>query len=109
MTIYRSANMADGAAVDAALAKAISALQQGEQVTQLTRAQLNEAAAENALLQGEPYLITDELTLAIGTSVNGYVTMTAVSPESSSDAIKIAIVSALPGTPDANTLYFVTG
>jgi hypothetical protein len=37
-----------------------------------TRAQLNAAAAANALLAGEPYLITDEGRPAVGTGVGTY-------------------------------------
>lgn len=37
-----------------------------------TRAQLNTAASANLLTQGEPYIITDENRLAVGTAVNAF-------------------------------------
>jgi hypothetical protein len=37
-----------------------------------TRAQINAAAAANGLRAGEPYLITDEARLAVGTSDSTY-------------------------------------
>jgi hypothetical protein len=41
-------------------------------VKRATRAQLNSAASSNQLIQGEPYLITDEDVIAIGTSTSTY-------------------------------------
>jgi len=67
-----------------------------------TRSQLNTAAAASGLNQGEIYLITDEDKIAIGLSSNTYQTYV-------KGDIAISVVSALPGTPDANTLYIVTG
>lgn len=67
-----------------------------------TRAQLNTAAAASGLNQGEIYLITDEDKIAIGLSANTYQTYV-------KGDIAISVVSTLPGTPNANTLYIVTG
>ena len=45
------------------------------QALRTTRAALNAQKAANGLLQGEPYLITDESRLAVGTAVNDYADM----------------------------------
>jgi len=45
------------------------------QVLRTTRANLNSQASANGLLVGEPYLITDESRLAIGTAADGYEAM----------------------------------
>jgi hypothetical protein len=69
-----------------------------------TRAQLDAAAASSGLATGEPYLITDDGMLAVGTSASTYEAYARVT-----GCKAIAVVASLPGTPDANTLYFVTG
>lgn len=45
------------------------------QVKRGTRAQLEAAKAQGALVRGEPYLITDENRLAVGTGPNSYEAM----------------------------------
>ena len=42
------------------------------QIKRGTRSQVEAAKTSGALLQGEPYLITDENRLGVGTSVNSY-------------------------------------
>jgi hypothetical protein len=42
------------------------------QIKRGTRAQIETAKAAGQLKDGEPYLITDENRLAVGTSTNGY-------------------------------------
>jgi len=42
------------------------------QIKRGTRAQIEAAKTANGLLNGEPYLITDESRLAVGTTTNAY-------------------------------------
>lgn len=42
------------------------------QIKRGTRAQIESAKTANGLLNGEPYLITDESRIAVGTGVSGY-------------------------------------
>ena len=42
------------------------------QIKRGTRAQIEAAKTANGLLNGEPYLITDESRLAVGTATNAY-------------------------------------
>ncbi len=42
------------------------------QIKRGTRAQIESAKTANSLLNGEPYLITDESRLSVGTGVSGY-------------------------------------
>lgn len=44
-------------------------------IKRATRAQLNSAATAGQLVQGEPYLITDEDRIAVGLSTTTYKTM----------------------------------
>jgi len=46
----------------------------GIRIKRGTRAQLDAAASSNGLIVGEPYLITDEDRMAVGTAVNAYET-----------------------------------
>jgi hypothetical protein len=68
-----------------------------------TRAQLDAAKTGGTLAAGEPYLVTDDETAAVGTGTGAYIDLAAIT-----GAKRIAVVSSLPGTPDADTLYFVT-
>jgi hypothetical protein len=69
-----------------------------------TRAQLDAAATAGQLQQAEPYYVTDENTLAVGSGTDA-----AVNVLTASGALRVEVVSALPGTPDSNTIYLVTG
>lgn len=73
-----------------------------------TRAQLNAAATASQLNAGEQYLITDENRIAVGLTTSTYEALPKAS-EKVSGTITISVVSALPGSPDSNTLYIVTG
>lgn len=69
-----------------------------------TRSQLDAAKTGATLAAGEPYLVTDDATAAVGTGTGAYIDLPAIT-----GAKRIAVVSSLPGTPDANTIYVVTG
>lgn len=68
-----------------------------------TRANLDAQATAVNLIAGEPYLVTDDETLAVGTGTGAYIDLPAIT-----GAKRIAVVSSLPGTPDANTIYITT-
>lgn len=68
-----------------------------------TRSQLDAAKTAGTLAAGEPYLVTDDATIAAGTGTGGYIDLPAIT-----GAKRIAVVSSLPGTPDASTIYVVT-
>lgn len=67
-----------------------------------TRAQVDAAAAANGLVAGEPYLITDDGVPAIGLSTGAYAQIAVMT-----GALRIEVVTALPGTPDPSTVYIV--
>lgn len=68
-----------------------------------TRSQVDTAKTAGTLAGGEPYLVTDDETVAVGTGTGAYIDLPAIT-----GAKRIAVVSSLPGTPDADTIYFVT-
>lgn len=68
-----------------------------------TRAQVEAGRVAGTLAAGEPYLVTDDKTAALGTGPGEYVDLAVVT-----GAKRIAVVSALPGSPDADTIYLVT-
>lgn len=68
-----------------------------------TRAQVDAAKGANSLAAGEPYLVTDDATVAVGTAAGTYLDLPAIT-----GAKRIAVVATLPGTPDPDTLYFTT-
>lgn len=68
-----------------------------------TRAQLDAAKTAATLNAGEPYLVTDDATTAVGTATNAYIDLPAIT-----GAKRIAVVATLPGSPDANTIYVTT-
>lgn len=56
-----------------------------------TRAQIETAKADNQLRQGEPYLITDENRLAVGTGADAYVAV-ATQDEQVADANRMTMM-----------------
>lgn len=67
-----------------------------------TRAQIDAAAAASGLAAGEPYLITDDAVPAIGLGDGTYAQLAVLT-----GALRIEVVTSLPGTPDPNTVYIV--
>lgn len=68
-----------------------------------TRTQLDAAKGSATLAAGEPYLVTDDATVAVGTAAGAYIDLPTIA-----GAKHIAVVATLPGTPDANTVYITT-
>lgn len=68
-----------------------------------TRSQLDAAKTGGTLAAGEPYLVTDDETAAVGTGTGAYIDLPAIT-----GAKRIAVVSSLPGSPDADTIYITT-
>ena len=60
------------------------------------------------MAEQKPLILDDGVPtqLSSSDSLKGYVSE---SSENTVTPVKVAIVSALPATPDANTVYFVTG
>ena len=85
------------------------------QIKRGTRAQLDAAASGAALKVGEPYLITDENRLAFGLTTSTYAEaalqdeVPVLSTDNTVSGLKIAVVADLPASPNASTLYIVTG
>lgn len=67
-----------------------------------TKAQVEAAKAASELAQGEPYLITDEGKLAVGTAVNDY------KPVAMGD-VEIVVGDTEPTSPAAGTVWVDTG
>lgn len=72
-----------------------------------TRAQVEAAAAGNALAAGEPIFLTDEGNIAVGTGASAFQTF--VKAEGITGIVRLtqAAYDAL-SPPDADTLYVVT-
>lgn len=77
-------------------------------VLRTDRAELNAHAAINDLNEGEPYLITDAQTFAVGTSVNSFIET--VRNDGGVKAIKVCTQAEYDAlTPDATTIYIIAG
>lgn len=76
-------------------------------VKRATRAQLTTAAGAGNLAQGEPYLVTDEGRLAIGTGTGAAASLVVSEGVQRIVVLTQAAYDAL-SPPDANTLYVVT-
>jgi hypothetical protein len=68
-----------------------------------TRAQLDAAKTGGTLAAGEPYLVTDDGTAAVGTGTGAYIDLLAVTGFK-----RAAVVETLPDTPNADTVYITT-
>ena len=65
-----------------------------------TLAQLDAAAAANGLVQGEPYFVTDQNKIALGTTVSTYLLF--------SPGPKITVSDTAPSSPAINDLWMDT-
>lgn len=73
-----------------------------------TRAVIDAAAASDGLLAGQVYLITDEGNLAMATSASTYETYVKAKGFKAIEVLTQAAYDAL-GTPDADTVYIISG
>lgn len=77
-------------------------------IKRATRAQLNTAAAASELIQGEPYLITDEDRIAVGLSTTTYETFSKEVFWVTAPATKTSTGIAGQTAKDGNYLYVCT-
>jgi hypothetical protein len=68
-----------------------------------TKAAFDALVAANSLVSGRQYLITDLGVVFVGTGTNTYIQNAALA-----GAYRFEVVTAYPGSPDANTIYLKT-